>query len=267
MIRSSIPFRTRAGLGVISVLLLLLGYTALSWNQHRINPKDTTIPNWGQLADGVKKFTAANDRGERWIVEDVLATLGRLFLGLLLGVVLATILGILMGSVSWIEALLGPPLAFFAKIPPTASMAVFFVLFGTGQNMFSAMIAFGIAPTMAMSVFLSVRAIPDELIYKAYTVGASHLEVIWNVITPNVLPHIIDAIRLAIGPAMVFLIAAEMVVGEPGFGYRIRLEYKKLNMNVVYPYLVMLGMFGFAMDMAMRWLQRKCCPWFVRGSA
>ncbi len=47
---------------------------------------------------------------------------------------------------------------------------------------------------------------------------------------------------------MVYLIAAEMVVGDVGFGYRIRLQSKLLNMSVVYPYLAMLAAFGFGMD-------------------
>jgi ABC-type nitrate/sulfonate/bicarbonate transport system permease component len=32
---------------------------------------------------------------------------------------------------------------------------------------------------------------------------------------------------------------------------------------VVFPYLVILAIFGFTMDFSLRWLQRKTCPWFV----
>jgi NitT/TauT family transport system permease protein len=70
---------------------------------------------------------------------------------------------------------------------------------------------------------------------------------------------------LVIGPAMVYLIAAEMVVGDVGFGYRIRLQSKLLNMSVVYPYLALLATFGFGMDYTLRWLQRKLCPWYAGG--
>ncbi len=67
-----------------------------------------------------------------------------------------------------------------AKIPPTAALAVFFVLVGTGKNMYVAMIAFGVLPTLALTVYLAVKEFPDELQYKAYTLGASHMEVIWH---------------------------------------------------------------------------------------
>jgi len=110
-------------------------------------------------------------------------------------------------------------------------------------------------------VYLAVKEFPDELLYKAYTLGASHMEVVWSVIFPQVLPRFLDAVRLSIGPAMVYLIAAEMVVGDVGFGYRIRLQSKLMNMSVVYPYLALLAGFGFGMDSLLRWVQRKLCPW------
>jgi NitT/TauT family transport system permease protein len=128
--------------------------------------------------------------------------------------------------------------------------------------MYVAMIAFGILPTLAMTVYLAVKEFPEELQFKAYTLGASHTEVIWTIIFRYVFPKLIDALRLVIGPAMVFLIAAEMLVGDVGFGYRIRLQSKLLNMSVVYPYLAMLAAFGFAMDYLLRLLQRKWCPWY-----
>jgi ABC-type nitrate/sulfonate/bicarbonate transport system permease component len=86
------------------------------------------------------------------------------------------------------------------------------------------------------------------------------------VVFKQVLPKFIDAVRLCIGPAIVFLIAAEMVVGDVGFGYRIRLQFKLTNMNVVYPYLVFLAGFGYLLDYGLRFLQSKICPWYQNNS-
>ena len=62
-------------MSVLSVLMLLVGYTWVSHRQHQVNPNDTTIPSWGQLAEGLKKFTQPDRKGDRWLVEDSLATL------------------------------------------------------------------------------------------------------------------------------------------------------------------------------------------------
>ena len=70
---------------------------------------------------------------------------------------------------------------------------------------------------------------PNELRYKAYTLGASHAEVITTAIVPGVLPKVFDLAILMIGPALVYLIAAEQIVAGEGFGYRIRVLTKAIK--------------------------------------
>jgi NitT/TauT family transport system permease protein len=266
MIRRPIKRSTTIILGVLSLLLLLGSYTWMAHRQHRKNPDDTTIPTWTQIGKGVAQIFEVNKRsGERWIVVDTKATAQRYFLGIGIGAGCALFVGLAMGCFSQVEAFLQPPLSLLAQIPPTAALAVFFVLAGTGQKMYLYMIGFGILPALAQTVYLAVKDFPEELLHKSYTLGASHLEVIGSIILRQVLPRLIDALRLAIGPALVYLIAAEMVVGDVGFGYRIRLQSKLLNMSVVYPYLAFLAAFGFTMDFLLRRLQCKLCPWYLQG--
>jgi|TARA_B100001250_G_scaffold399880_1_gene409757 NitT/TauT family transport system permease protein len=253
-------------LSALSVLLLLVGYTWISHRQHQVNPDDTTIPSWSQLAEGAVKFTQLDRKGKRWLVEDSFATGKRLAAGISLGVVFGFIIGMSMGCVPTLEAFLQPPISLLAKVPQTAALAVYFVFFGTGMEMYVAMIAFGIIPALAVTVYLAIKDIPSAMLDKAYTLGASHFEIAFEVVFKQVLPKFIDAVRLCIGPAIVFLIAAEMVVGDVGFGYRIRLQFKLTNMNVVYPYLVFLAGFGFLLDHILRLLQAKMCPWYQSDS-
>ena len=268
MIRTPLPRRWKLPLGLISIVVLLAAYTWLSHAQHLENPTDTTIPSWSQLWGGLHKIFSVDQRsGTRWILVDTRATAGRLFLGLGISVVFGVIIGVLMGAFSVLEALFVPQLSFLAKIVPTAALAVFFVLVGTDFKMFVTMIVFGVLPALSLSIHLAVKEVPVELVHKAYTLGASQMEVVWGVIFPHILPKIIDAIRLAIGPAMVYLLAAELLVGDEGFGYRIRLLSRRLDMDVVYPYLTLLAGFGFSMDYALRGLRRLLCPWYRDGEA
>lgn len=254
----------KLGLAIIGAGLLLLGYTLLSQRQHRANPDDKTIPTWGQLWGGVQNMCRPQPRTEeRWLVVDAAATLRRLFLGLAYGAAGAIIIGVLMGCYPKFDALVHPPIALFAKIPPTAALAIFFVLISDDERIFVAMVAFGILPSMAQSIHLAVRSVPDELLFKAYTLGASQAEIVCSVICRHILPQALDALRLQIGPAMVYLIAAEMISGGVGFGYRIRMQMRLNNMDIVYPYLAILAAFGLAMDYGMRGLQRVMCRWYV----
>ena len=139
----------------------------------------------------------------------------------------------------------------------------YFVIFGTQFQLYIAMIALGIFPTLAQSIYQAAKNdVSDHAIYKAYTLGASQMEVIWNVIVPQILPRIVENVRLQIGPAMIFLIAAEWVNADVGFGYRLRIESRLTRMSVVYTYLAILGLFGFAIDHALSWTRRRLSPWF-----
>ena len=50
------------------------------------------------------------------------------------------------------------------------------------MEMYVAMITFGILPILTQTIYLAVKDVPEENINKAATLGASKLEIIWNVI-------------------------------------------------------------------------------------
>jgi NitT/TauT family transport system permease protein len=186
-----------------------------------------------------------------------------LLVGLGVGILASVIVGVMMGAYRWIEAPLSPIVMFLSKIPPTGMMPIYFAIAGTDQRMFTSMVALGIFFGMTQAIYQAVRDnVTDEAINKAYTLGASESEVIYEVIWKQILPNVLDCIRAQIGPAMIFLIAAEMVVSDAGLGYQIRMQSRVLNMNIVFVYLFVLGMIGVIAEYSLLWLRRRICPWF-----
>lgn len=267
MIRREIPNWLFIGLAVAGVVVLLVGYELLSVRQTRINPKQTTIPSFEKLAEGVKRVFAKQGLPENpkpaMFGQDMRATLWRLFVGLSIGVTASIVIGVLMGAYRWIEAPLSPVVMFLSKIPQTAMMPIYFAIAGTDQKMFTSMVALGIFFSMAQAIYSAVRDnVTDEAINKAYTLGASEMEVIYEVIWKQILPNVIDCIRAQIGPALIFLIAAEWLIGDVGVGYQLRTQSRVLSMNVVFVYLFVLGILGVVAEYGLVWLRRTLCPWF-----
>ena len=263
MIQRKISTKFKIVLTLLSVVLLVAGYSWLSYKQHVANPTDATMPTITQFVDGWNKVTKVNEIGEMWLKDDFIATYTRYIIGFAIGTFIAYVLGVLIGCFTEADAFFSKTLNAFAKIPPTAMMAVYFVIFGVGMEMYVAVISLGIIPILAQSIAQSIRKdIGKTAINKARTLGADTPEVIWDVCIKNTLPRVIEAVRLQLGPALIFLIAAEMVVADVGVGYRLRIHYRLINMNVIYLYLIFLGMIGVAMDLAMVQLRKKLCPWF-----
>ena len=298
MIRKPIGAMPQIILGIASFFVLIGVYTLISSRASQRNPDQKTVPGWTtgdrSLAEGVKKIIAYEEdspkfRGIRlyptrmfvylfpvkeavfaglqpfkpWMFEDSGISMWRFALGMLLGGGAALVIGIVMGCFTPVEAFLRPPISFLASIPPTAMIAVYMILFGLKLQMFVAVIGVGIFPTLALSIYQAVKNdVADAAINKAYTLGASQFEIIWEVVIPQILPRIIDAIRLQVGPAMIFLIAVEYSLGSEGIGYRLRNAPRGNFYNVIYIYLVILGLFGLAVNWSLLFFRRWWCPWF-----
>ncbi|MEM7473939.1 MAG: ABC transporter permease subunit [Planctomycetota bacterium] len=269
MIRKPIPTWLFLSLAASGLVLALLAYGGLSYRQTKINESQSVLPGLSGFVDGFDAITKARGSEKRpkpsWISTDLRATYWRLLWGLSIGSAVSILVGIAMGAYTPVEGFLSPFITFMAKIPPTAMLAIYMVVFGTNFEMYVALIGFGIFFTMVQSIYQSVKKdVPQDLINKAYTLGASEFEVIAEVIWRQILPRVIDNIRLHIGPAMVFLIAAEMLFASEGFGYTIRQQSRLVNMNVVYIYLAVLGISGLMLDYLLVLMRKLLCPWFEK---
>ncbi|GIW97238.1 MAG: hypothetical protein KatS3mg111_0571 [Pirellulaceae bacterium] len=267
MIRHPIPkwlFYTLAAAGVAAAVAV---YAGLSVRQTWINPTQNILPGIKGFVVGWEEITKprGNERRPKpsWLSTDVRATYWRLLLGLSCGTIASVLIGVAMGAYEAAEAFFSPVINFMAKIPPTAMLAVYMVVFGTKLEMYIALVGFGIFFTMVQSIFQAVKKdVAADHIDKAYTLGASECEVLVEVVWQQILPRVIETVRVHLGPAMVFLIAAEMLFASEGFGYTIRQQSRLINMNVVYIYLAILGLTGLCFDWLLIRLRRWLCPWF-----
>jgi NitT/TauT family transport system permease protein len=79
------------------------------------------------------------------------------------------------------------------------------------------------------------------------------------------LPRLIDSLRLSLGAAWLFLIAAEAIASQSGLGYRIFLLRRYLAMDVILPYVAWITLLAFLLDYGLRVLQHRAFPWFSEG--
>jgi NitT/TauT family transport system permease protein len=221
------------------------------------------MPSFIQMGKALIQICTPDTNHHIWLWDDVKATFGIYFLGMVISVITATVCGILMGCYKWIEHFLILPLSFSTRVIATAMLAVFFVVFGTDTTFFLAMIVFGVTPILTLTIYQSTKYdIKEDMINKGYTLGASNCEVIYEIIFMQILPRIIDATRLQVGPALVFLIAAEFYAANIGFGYRLKMQGRMTNMDVVYDYILVLCLIGYLIDFSLLKLRKTVSPWF-----
>jgi NitT/TauT family transport system permease protein len=125
------------------------------------------------------------------------------------------------------------------------------------------LIFIGVFPLIARDVLLATEQIPRENLVKAMTLGATPLGVTYRIVMPQIIPRLVDTVRLALGGAWLFLIAAEAIASTEGLGYRIFLVRRYLAMDVILPYVAWITFLGFAMDWGLQALLRRRYGWYL----
>lgn len=259
--------RLRVVLAVLPFVLFALLYLSASAVRHRENPDDKLLPTPVQMADAVQRmaFTADARSGKYLMLQDTGASLRRLGIGLALAAFAGLMLGLNMGLFPGLNALAAPFLTFIAMIPPLAVLPILFVTLGVDELAKVALIFIGVFPVIARDVAGCVSRLPNEQVTKALTLGASQLALVYRIVLPQIWPRLIVALRLSLGSAWLFLIAAEAIAANEGLGYRIFLMRRYLAMDVILPYVLWITALGFTMDSLLRLALAKVFPWFDAG--
>lgn len=251
-------------LGAIPFILLLVIYIFSSNARLAVNPNDKLLPSIDSMVSAVDKMALEPSKrtGEYLFWGDTLASLQRLALGVGFAASIGLLFGILNGVIPLIRANLSPVITAISLVPPLALLPILFIVFGLGELSKVVLIAIGITPFIIRDLQGKVLELPSEQLIKAQTLGANTWLVILRVVLPQILPRLLEAVRLSLGAAWLFLIAAEAIASTDGLGYRIFLVRRYMSMDVILPYVAWITFLAFMTDYLIRVISTKSFPWF-----
>jgi len=256
-----VPTRvSRVALGSLPFILLVIIYIWASDLRLDANPDDKLMPAFGQIGDSISRMALSPSKrsGEYLLWNDTWASLKRIVMGVTLASFIGLFVGLLNGAIPIVRANWSPVTTVVSLIPPMAILPILFIVFGLGEVSKVVLIVIGITPFLIRDLQLKTMALPNEQIIKAQTLGASSWLVILRVMLPQITPRLLEAIRLSLGSAWLFLIAAEAIAAQDGLGYRIFLVRRYLAMDVILPYVAWIATLAFVMD----WLLLQSSRWF-----
>ena len=261
--------RRPGGLGILAsaavpFALALVLYVVASGIRLAENPDDKLLPGLASIGAAVERVAFEPDRrtGDYIFWTDTAASLQRLLTGVLLGAAVGLAVGVPNGLLPWFGAFWSPAVRALSMIPPLAILPILFIAFGIGELAKVMLIVLGTAPFLMRDIEQRVRELPREQLIKAQTLDATSWQIAVRVVLPQVFPRLVDAVRLSLGSAWLFLIAAEAIASTDGLGYRIFLVRRYLAMDVILPYVAWITLLAFALDFGLRQLNRRCFPWY-----
>ena len=253
----------RVLLALLPFVLIVIVYMVASGERRAMNPADKVLPPFSEMAASVERLAFEPDRrtGDYVLWTDTAASLQRLLTGLGIATLIGLCLGLALGILPVVDATLGKLVAVICMIPPMAMLPILFIVFGLGDLSKVVLIVFGVAPFLTRDVAFAAERLPREQLIKAQTLGASTWQIAIRVVLPQIMPRLIEAVRLSLGPSFLFLISAEAIAADAGLGYRIFLVRRYLSMDVILPYVAWITLLAFLMDLALSRLSRAGFRW------
>jgi NitT/TauT family transport system permease protein len=248
---------------IIPFILVLLFYSWGSSVRRADNPQDKLLPPISEIVATAQRVTTEPSKrtGEIVFWKDTFSSLQRLGIAVAIAAALGLVFGLGIGLLPYLSSTFGGFVSAISMIPPLSILPILFITLGIGEVSKIALIIIGIAPFLIRDLSQRVREIPSEQIVKAQTLGASSLIVAIQVALPQIMPRLIQGVRLSLGPAWLFLIASEAIAAESGLGYRIFLVRRYLAMDVILTYVVWITLLAILFDLTLRWISARAFPW------
>jgi NitT/TauT family transport system permease protein len=263
----------------LSWMLFIVGvilYAQLSIARHKENPEDRVVPSARQLMDGVKAsvlepaeeddpLDPSASLSERirhsMLWKDTVASARRFLIALAL-LVPAILLGLHMAVFPYFGAVFQRFVLFFDKIVALSLLPILFIAFGIDEWSKIMLMVIGVAPTLILDTCNIALAVPREQIVKAFTLKSTNFDVAYRVVLKQVLPQIINSVRLSLKPLALFLFAGEMIASTDGLAYRIAIMRRHMGMDIILPYLLWVALLLFLLDALLRFANRRLHPWY-----
>ncbi|GLR83963.1 ABC transporter permease [Bradyrhizobium iriomotense] len=198
-------------LGLALPLTLALGWELavwLGWSNGRLVPPPSRV--FATIVELARS-------GE--LTRHIAATLYRVGLGFVLGVVAGTLLGAIAGYWSLARRLLDPTIQALRAIPSIAWVPLFILWLGIFETSKIALIAVGVFFPVYLGVMGAILSVDRKIVEVGRIFRLSGPAMIRRILLPAVLPAYVVSLRVGLGLGWMFVVAAEFMGASEGLGY------------------------------------------------
>ncbi|HVF63018.1 MAG TPA: ABC transporter permease [Casimicrobiaceae bacterium] len=195
---------------------------------------------------------------------DILMSTQRVFIGVVLGIALALPVGIVLGWYRDVRRFADPLLNFFRALPPIALIPLVIVYFGIGEPAKVVILFYASFFAGVIVMYEGIAQISPIYVRVSRTLGATDAEIFRKVIVPLTVPHLLTALRVALGVAWATLVASELIAAQQGLGALIQNASSFFQLDIIYVGIICIGLIALVMDLALRRLTRRLVAWQER---
>ena len=252
-IRQPVPRGTALALAFVMPITVLGVWCILSYGH--LAPADF-LPSPTEVIRGTLQLFIQYDLSTAIVVST-----RRIVLAFLLASAIALPLGIMMGAFAPVHHLFESITAPLRYMPISAFIPLLILWFGIYEKQKIAFLFLGVFVYLLPVVVSAIRAVPEELVQTALTLGASKMQVIRTVLVPAALPEIFDSFRVMNAISWTYVILAEAVNPEHGLGYMVELARTHQKASWSFAGLIVIGGIGLLTDFIIRTISQLLFRW------
>jgi len=196
------------------------------------------------------------------------ATLRRVGVGFGIAMLISIPLGILMGTVKSLENFFEPPVILGLTMPGLVWAVLAIMFFGLSETSAYAAVAVTILPMLAISLWQGTKSIDKDLIDMSKAFHASPWSKVVDVILPQLISHILAAIRYGLGLAWKVVVVVEMFGFSNGVGYQVVRGFNIFSMKAVLAWAITFLVAMIVIEFGIiGWLEERVTRWRPRIEA
>ncbi len=243
----------------------VLVVAAIAWEAGARSAGVFWFPPLTTILEHAQQLWFSGPASSLWVtpgfVTDVLSSLQRVVLGLVLALIIGVSAGTLIGLLPRAGDYLDPTLQFMRSVPPVALVPIFMLLFGIGSGMRITLIAFTSVWPILLNTVAGVRAV--EPLFHA-TARVFHIGLrrrLLEIVLPASAPLILAGLRVSTALGLIVMVLSEMVAATSGIGYRLMFEQQSFALTNMWACIVLLGVIGYLLNAIVTVIEKRVLRW------
>jgi NitT/TauT family transport system permease protein len=191
----------------------------------------------------------------------ILVSMQRILISFALATSIGIVLGVLMGRSKIARDMVTPYIEVLRPIPAVAWIPLAILMWPTEESSIIYITFLGALFPIILNTVHGVEQTPEVLVRAAQTLGASRVQIFWNVTLPAALPSIATGLAIGMGVSWFSLLAGEIISGQYGIGYFTWNAYSLIKYPDIVVGMLVIGMLGTLSTMAVRKLTQPLLAW------
>jgi ABC-type nitrate/sulfonate/bicarbonate transport system permease component len=243
----------RAAVGCLAVALFLSVWQIVGANEI-IRSDLISYPS--EVATTLLQMTASGELGSNLAV-----SLQEFVQGFVPAIAVGVAAGTAFALSRRLHYLFEPLIVALNTSPIIAFVPIVVVWFGVGTQSKAIMVFVAAVIPIVINTMTGITQVHESWIRACRAFGASRSHVIRKAQLPGALPSVMVGVRLAVGRAIVGLIAAEMYVSVHGIGRLIQVYSTSERASEIFVLVAVVATFGFLLVTLLRRLEGVIAPW------